>query len=114
LPKLTIALLMPFLKLSHRTLAQYRQLDEGVHARETILARMSENLDIFIYDRDMKKITQNIAFIGAYTVLLFDRNECVPPPRSFPANSGWVRYPKSPMLDPNFDSSAHEDEEEES
>jgi hypothetical protein len=116
LPKLTIALLMPFLKLSNRTLSEYRQLDEGVHAREIILARMSESLDIFIYDRDIKKITQNInafdAFISAYTVLLYDRNECVPPPRSFPASSGWVRYPKSPMLDPNFDSTAHDDEEE--
>ncbi len=118
LPKLTIALLMPYLKLSHRTLSDYRQLDEGVHARETILARMSESLDIFIYDRDIKKITQNInafdAFISAYTVLLYDRNECVAPPRSFPANSGWVRYPKSPMLDPNFDSSTHDEKDEES
>ena len=117
LPKLTIALLMPFLKLSNRTLADYRQLDEGIHAREIILARMSESLDIFIYDRDIKRITQNInafdAFISAYTVLLYDRNECVPPPRSFPANSGWVRYPKSPMLDPNFDASTQDDDDKE-
>jgi hypothetical protein len=115
LPKLTIALLMPFLKLSNRILSQYRQLEEGVHARETILSRMSESLDIFIYDRDMKKITQNInafdAFICAYTVLLYDRNECVPAPRGFPVASGWVRYPKSPMLDPNFDASAHDEDE---
>jgi len=116
LPKLTIALLMPFLKLSNRTLSQYRQLDDGIHARETILSRMSETMDIFIYDRDVKKITQNLnafdAFISAYTVLLYDRNECVAPPRSFPLASGWVRYPKSPMLDPDFDPSVHDDEDD--
>lgn len=118
LPKLTVALLMPVMKLSHRTLAQYRQLDEGVHARETIIQRMCESLDIFIYDRDLKKITQNLnafdAFICAYTALLHDRNECVPPPRGFPAASGWVRYPKSPILDPHFDSSIQEEDDEDS
>ena len=116
LPKLTIPLLMPVLKLSNRTLAQYRQLEDGVHAREAIIAKMIETLDIFIYDRDLKKITQSLnafdAFICAYTVLLYDRNECVPPPRGFPAQSGWIRYPKSPILDSNFDASIHDDEED--
>jgi hypothetical protein len=114
LPKLTVALMMPFLKISNRTLSQYRQLDEGVHARETIIEKMCDSLDIFIYDRDLKKITQNLnafdAFICAYTVLLYDRNECVTPPRGFPTQSGWIRYPKSPMLDPNFDPSSHDEE----
>ena len=117
LPKLTVALLMPVLKLSNRTLAHYRQLEEGAHAREMIIERMSEALDIFIYDRDMKKITQNInafdAFICAFTVLLYDRNECVSPPRNFPVSSGWVRYPKSPLLDASYDSSVHEEGPEE-
>jgi hypothetical protein len=121
LPKLTVALLMPFLKISNRTLAQYRQLDTGVQARETIIERMCESLDIFIYDRDLKKITQNInafdAFLCAYTVLLHDRNQCVSPPRGFPIQSGWVRYPKSPLLEGDPDASrvaeAEENEEEE-
>jgi hypothetical protein len=116
LPKLTVALLMPFLKISNRTLAQYRKLEGGVQARETIIERMSENLDIFIYDRDLKKITQNInafdAFLCAYTVLLYDRNQCVSPPRGFPAQSGWVRYPKSPLLDAGYDPSGAEDDKE--
>jgi len=103
LPKLTVALLSPFLKLSQKTLHQYRQLEDGVFARQTILERISENLDIFIYDRDQKKITQNLnafdAFLCAYTVLLFDRGECVPAPKHFPMKSGWIRYPKSPFLD---------------
>jgi hypothetical protein len=103
LPKLTAVLLMPSLKLSQKTLMQYRQLEDGVSARQTILDRMSETAGIFIYDRDQKKITQNLnafdAFLCAYTVLLHDRNDCVTPPKHFPLKSGWIRYPKSPFLD---------------
>ncbi len=116
LPKLTVALLMPFLKLTQKTLLEYRKLEEGLAARQAILDKMSENLDIFIYERDFKKITQNInafdAFLCAYTVLLYDRNECVAPPRSFPNGSAWVRYPKSPLLDTQYVSrDADEDED---
>ncbi len=119
LPKLTVALLMPKLKLTYRTLSQYRQLEGGAGARQTILEKMAENLDIFIYDRDMKKLTQNLnafdAFLCAYTVLLHDRRECVLPPQGFPVDSGWIRYPKSLLLDsnvsvPEFD---EDDEDEE-
>jgi hypothetical protein len=117
LPKLTVALITPFLKLSQKTLLQYRQLEEGANARQVILQKMTEHLDIFIYDRDQKKITQNLnafdAFLSAYTVMLYDRNECVAPPKSFPIKSGWVRYPKSPFLDPNGVHNSHEDDENE-
>jgi len=105
LPKLTVTLLAPSLKISSRVLRHHRQLEEGAEARQTIVEKMAENLDIFIYDRDLKKLTHNLnafdAFLCAYTVLLFDRNECVNPPKSFPAQSGWVRYPKSQLLDLN-------------
>jgi hypothetical protein len=107
LPKLTVALLSHSLKIPARTIAQYRQPDEGVHAREAIVERMSDSLDLFIYERDLKKITQNLnafdAFLCAFTVLLHDRNQCVNPPRGFPVQSGWIRYPKSPLLDASFD-----------
>jgi hypothetical protein len=117
LPKLTVALLMPALKISTRTLSQYRQLEEGASARQMIIEKMCENLDIFIYERDLKKLTQNLnafdAFIAAYTVLLCDRNECVTAPKGFPSNSGFIRFPKSPLLDPRYDPSPHFDEGEE-
>ena len=103
LPKLTVTLLMPHLKLTQRTLRLYRQLEDGVFARQTIIEKMCQHLDIFIYDRDLKKITQNLnafdAFLCAYTVMLFDRNQCATPPRGFPTASGWVLYPKSPLLE---------------
>jgi hypothetical protein len=113
LPKLTVALLAPSLKLNLRTLKEHRKLEGGAVARQTILEKMAEHLNIFMYDRDLKKLTQNLtafdAFLCAYTVLLNDRNECVAPPRGFPAQSGWIRYPKSVLLDPNH---SHVDEDD--
>ncbi len=106
LPKLTVALLMPKLKITLKQIQNYRKMEEGAEARQIILEKMCDQLDLFIYDRDMKKLTQSLgafdAFLCAYTILLYDRNECVNPPRSFPMASGWVRYPKSPLLDPNM------------
>ncbi len=99
LPKLTVALLMPTLKTSVKHLQNYRKMEEGAEARQVILEKMCDLHDIFIYDRDMKKLTQNLnafdAFLCAYTILLFDQNECVPPPKGFPVSSGWIRYPHS-------------------
>jgi hypothetical protein len=116
LPKLTVALLAPELKISHKTIKQHRQLEDGASARQVIIEKMCDHLDIFIYDRDLKKLTQNLtafdAFLCAYTVLLFDRNECVNPPKGFPIQSGWVRYPKSKLLDPNFDYGSDEELED--
>jgi len=114
LPKLTVALLMPALKLTVRHLQNYRKMEEGADARHHILEKMCEQLDIFIYERDFKKLTQNLnafdAFLCAYTLLLFDRHDCVNPPKSFPVNSGWILYPRSPLLDSSVE--LDEDDEE--
>lgn len=114
LPKLTVALLMPSLKLTIRHLQNYRKMEEGAEARQTILERMCDKLDIFIYDRDLKKLTQNLnafdAFLCAYTILLMDRNECVSPPKGFPITSGWVRYPRSVLLDASLSFDEADDE----
>lgn len=105
LPKLSVVLLMQKLKLNTRTIRTYRQLDDGAYARQTILEKMSEYLDIFIYDRDMKKLTQNLgafdSFICAYTSLLSDLDQCVPVPKTFPntQGNGWIEYPKFLNLD---------------
>ena len=99
LPKLTVALLMPSLKTTIKLLQNYRKMEEGAEARQIILEKMCDKYDIFIYDRDMKKLTQNLnafdAFLCAFTILLFDRNECVNPPKGFPVASGWIQYPVS-------------------
>lgn len=101
MPKLTVALLMPKAKNSIKLLQNYRKMEEGAEARQIILEKMCDQQDIFIYDRDMKKLTQNLnafdAFLCAYTILLFDRKECASPPKGFPISSGWIRYPSSTL-----------------
>jgi hypothetical protein len=96
LPKLTVSLLIQKLKLNPRMVRVYRQLEDGAFARQTILERMTEHLDIFIYDRDVKKLTENLgafdAFLCAYTALLSDLNACAPTPKNF-APSGFILYP---------------------
>jgi hypothetical protein len=96
-PKLSIAALAAPFGLSRRTVQSYRQLEEGIHAREEILDKLVEREDIFIYERDIRKISQNLAsfdaFICAYTALLADLKRTVPRPSGFPLKSGWVHYP---------------------
>jgi hypothetical protein len=43
---------------------------------------------------------------------LYDRNECVAAPKHFPVKSGWIRYPKSPLLDPNGVYVSHDEDSE--
>ena len=103
MPKLTVALLMSSTKGATKILQNYRKMEEGAEARQMILERLCDRDEIFIYDRDLKKLTQNLnafdAFLCAYTMLLCDRNECVSPPKGFPVASGWVKYPKADVLD---------------
>ena len=117
LPKLSVALLMPHLKIPQKTILQHRQIETGAQARQTLIERMCESLDIFIYERDLKKLTQNLnafdAFLSAYTVLLQDRGECVSPPKGFPIDSGWICHPKSSLLDPDSPYASNEGDEEE-
>ncbi len=96
-PKLTVALLAPDLGLDRRTLSHYRQLEQGVHAREVILERIAQHHEVFIYERDVRKMTQSLAcfdaFVCAFTALLSDQGRCARPPRGFPADTGWVTHP---------------------
>jgi hypothetical protein len=97
-PKLTIALLAKDLGLDRRTLANYRNLDEGAHQRVKILEAMAEKRGIFIYERDLKKLSQSLpafdAFVCAYTALLSDLGQTAKVPRGFPQSTGWVAYPE--------------------
>jgi len=99
-PKLTVAVLGGQLGLSRRTLSSYRHLEQGIHARGEILECLTERHGIFIYERDMKKLSQSLAsfdaFICAYTALLSSVGQCAKPPKGFPVASGWVQYPKGP------------------
>lgn len=98
LPKLTLAKLAIQFKIPARWTQTYRQLEDGIYAREMILEKIIENFDLFIYERDLKKITQHLnafdAFLCALTVKLVDQNLTAKAPKGFPANSGWIHFPE--------------------
>ena len=97
-PKLTIAILANHLGIPRRTISNYRQLEEGVHARADILEALCKRFGIFIYERDLRKLSQSLAafdaFACAYTALLSDTDRCAKVANGFPEKAGWVSYPK--------------------
>lgn len=99
-PKLTVAVLGSQLGLHRRITSSYRQLEDGVHSREEFLTQLARTHQIFIYERDMVKLSQSLtafdAFICAFTAWLSDENQCAKIPKGFPVSSGWVHYPKLP------------------
>ncbi len=94
-PKLTIAVLGSRLGLHKRTITMYRHLENGAHFREEILQSISKQHQVFIYERDMRKLSQNLnafdAFICALTAWLSDIDLCVKPGKTF--HSNWVEHP---------------------
>ena len=100
-PRLSVALLGMELGLPKRHLTQYRQLEEGVELREEFLLQLSQQREIFIYDRDLRKLSQSLtafdAFICSYVALLSDQNSCAKRPslREFPSQAGWIYYPET-------------------
>ena len=101
LPKLSLAILASQLKVPTSAIQNYRDLEEGSSARLSILEAFCEKEPVFIYERDLKKLSQNLnafdAFICAYTVLLLDQKKCAHPPQGFPLRSGWIHYPTLTM-----------------
>ena len=98
-PKLSIGILSLELEgVSRRTILSYRHLETGTHAREEILEAMIEQKGVFIYERDLRKLSNSLvcfdAFICAYTAMLSATQNCVKPPAGFPLGTGWVHYPK--------------------
>ncbi|HLD99089.1 MAG TPA: DUF429 domain-containing protein [Bdellovibrionota bacterium] len=96
-PKLSVALLGIELGIPKRTISQYRHLEQGGHSREEILEALVEKHGLFVYDRDLRKLSQSLAcfdaFICAYTALLADIGKCVKSPAGFPVKSGWINFP---------------------
>jgi hypothetical protein len=96
-PKLSVSVLALDLGLNRRIVSSYRHLEQGVHAREQILEQLTEKHGIFIYERDIRKLSHSLAsfdaFICAYTALLADIGLCTAVPKGFPEHSGWVEFP---------------------
>lgn len=96
-PKLTVARLAVRLKIPKRTLETYRSLELGAASREAILEALSDDANLFIYERDLRKLAVSLgtfdAFICAYTALLSDAKGCSKIGTGFPTSSGWVQFP---------------------
>lgn len=92
-PKLSVA----SLGLSRRLVTSYRNLEAGAQAREEILEALAEKHGIFVYERDARKLSHNLAsfdaFICAFTAVLADLNLCAKAPAGFPAGWTWTTYP---------------------
>lgn len=97
-PKLTALRLCLQLGMDRRFLGRYRKLEEGAHARLLFLEQLVARHGIFIYDRDMRKLSTSLtafdSFLCAYTALLSHLGKCEKSPKGFPVSSGWVEYPK--------------------
>jgi len=97
-PKLSVALFAAKLGLHSKTVSRYRHLEYGVHSREEFLTHLARYYELFIYERDLRKLSQSLtafdAFICAFTALLSDQNQCVKIPKGFPTSTGWVQYPE--------------------
>ncbi|MBU6375490.1 MAG: hypothetical protein KGQ59_05800 [Bdellovibrionales bacterium] len=97
-PKLTALRLCLQLGMDRRFISRYRKLEEGAHARLLFLEQLVARHGIFIYDRDMRKLSTSLtafdSFLCAYTALLSHLGKCEKSPRGFPVSSGWVEYPK--------------------
>ncbi|MBN23180.1 MAG: hypothetical protein CL678_17980 [Bdellovibrionaceae bacterium] len=98
LPKLTLAILVQNLSLNQRYFKRYRDLEEGTLARRKLLDELLEWSEIFVYEKDIKKLCEQLssfdAFLAAYTALLSDLNETVTHPKNYPLDGGWIEYPK--------------------
>ncbi|MGE0617040.1 MAG: hypothetical protein AB7P04_15525 [Bacteriovoracia bacterium] len=98
-PKLTVAMIAERLDLPARFVTSYRDLEKGAHSRLEILEPLIEHFGVFVYEKDVKTMAQNLsafdAFVCAFTGLLSDLEECEKPPKGFPIASGWVQYPKA-------------------
>jgi hypothetical protein len=75
----------------------YRNLEEGAHTREKMLESLAHHRGIFIYDRDVRKLSLSLAgfdsFICAYTALLADNEGCEEAPHNYPVNNHWLQFP---------------------
>lgn len=98
-PKLTLLQLSQSLHLTKRQLLGYRKLEQGVYFRQEILTVLVKRFGLFVYDRDLAKLSQNLtsfdSFICALTAQIWNRGQTAAMPKGFPKDSGWVTYPMS-------------------
>ncbi|MBL7715096.1 MAG: hypothetical protein JNL01_06470 [Bdellovibrionales bacterium] len=94
-PKLSTSILAYEFGASKRLITAYRRLEEGAQARQELIEIFADRLGLFVYDRDLRKLSLSLAsfdaFVCAVTGWLSDTGRTVQKPAGFP--SEWIQYP---------------------
>jgi hypothetical protein len=97
-PKLVLYHLVKPLKLSKREVLDYRHIERGAGVRTRVLERLVEKSQLFIYERDMKKLVMNLdgfdSFICAWVAMMADLERVVEFKSDLPLDSGWIEIPE--------------------
>jgi hypothetical protein len=97
-PKVSLWRLGLSLQVAKSHLRAHRHWESGQASREALLGKMMDRNLTFIYDQDIKVLTENAhafdAFLCAMTGLLAFQGHCEPRPKGFPKGEGWVQIPK--------------------
>lgn len=103
-PKLTAVMLAINHEFPKHWIHGYRHLEKGAFIRQEILEFLADKEGIFIYERDLKKLSLSLAafdaFLCAYTALLEEAGLGAKPPKGFPIQTGWVIHPQ-PLRKPS-------------
>jgi hypothetical protein len=98
IPRLSLLRWANKAKISKVQVRNHRHSVNGHEAREYILRQLSDQLDLFIYDQDKSLMADHLVAFDSLWVALTAywkfRNQCVPRPRSFPKEEGWIEVPE--------------------
>jgi hypothetical protein len=101
-PKVSLWRIGLSLHVARSVLRSHRHWESGEASRLSMLTRMTDRNLTFIYDQDVKILTENAhafdSFLCALTGWLAFQGMCEARPKSFPKNEGWVQIPKENLV----------------
>lgn len=96
-PRLSLWRIGNSLKVNKSHLRFHKHAVGGNESRLALLRAMSDQLNLFIYDQDLRSMTENNhafeALIVALTALLKFTGQTEPRPKGFPAKAQWIEFP---------------------
>jgi hypothetical protein len=97
-PKLALRQVAPAFGLDVKEVSEYRDLEAGIDVREQIIESLVKRCDVFLYERDSKKIASSMiafdSFICAWVALMVGLDRCMKFKKDIPIASGWVQIPE--------------------
>ncbi len=96
-PKLALFYLSKKLKLSKKNVLSYRTIESGAEDRAKVIEILSQNANLFIYDKDQKHFIENMSafdsLLCAWTAMQYDLDQVEKFKQPLPLESGWVQIP---------------------